>query len=183
MRSRSRSNGSRFAVEVFDEGANSFDAKCSLMGGISAVKSGSRFLIVGFGLLVATGTAKGQGKSAPQQTESQQGAADWRARMQQNHNTEQAIEQQVSRLTKDLELTPDQQKKVRTLAWEHHDRIQKILDTAPPTLTRADFTTQVHAISEEFHNSVNAILTPNQLELMKSMLRRLDTGTEHRRAP
>jgi hypothetical protein len=111
----------------------------------------------------------------------QQGAADWRQRMQQNHNAEQSIDQQVRRLTKDLELTPEQQTKVRELSKDHNAKIQKILDTAPPTLTRQAFMAQVHAISGEYHDAVNAILTPHQLELMKAMLGRLDNGQEHRR--
>jgi hypothetical protein len=76
-----------------------------------------------------------------------------------------------------------QQDKVRQLSKVHNDRIQKILDTGPPTLTYADFQTQVHAISQDFHNAVNAILTPSQLQLMKAMMGRLDSGTEARHAP
>ena len=94
-----------------------------------------------------------------------------------------SVEEQVRRLTKDLDLTPQQQEKVRQLSWVHHDRIQKILDTAPATLTYPDFQTQVHAISQQFHDSVNAILTPHQLELMKGMVGRLDSGMEARHAP
>jgi hypothetical protein len=121
-------------------------------------------------------------QSAPARpTHPMQDAADWRERMQKNHNAEKSIEQQVSRLTKDLELTPAQQDKVRQLSKEHNARIQKILDTAPATLTREDFTRQVHAISAEYHTAVNAILTPHQLELMKAMLGRLDNGQERRR--
>ena len=41
---------------------------------------------------------------------------------------------------------------------------------------------RAHAISQEYHDSVNAILTPHQLALMKSMLGRLDSGQEARRA-
>jgi hypothetical protein len=80
--------------------------------------------------------------------------------MQKNHSADRSIEQQVRRLTKDLDLTPAQQEKVRQLSKEHTDRIQKILDTAPPTLTYEAFTAQVHAISQEYHDAVNAILTP-----------------------
>lgn len=122
-------------------------------------------------------------QTASQDTAPLDGAADWRDRLQKNHNAELGIEQQVSRLTRDLELTPAQQDKVRQLAQVHNDRIQQILDSAPPTLTRADFTTQVHAISQQFHDSVNAILAPHQVELMKAMVRRLDSGQENRRAP
>jgi hypothetical protein len=41
----------------------------------------------------------------------------------------------------------------------------------------------VHAISQEYHDSVNAILTPHQLELMTAMVARLDSGKEKRHAP
>jgi hypothetical protein len=90
--------------------------------------------------------------------------------MQNNHSADRSIEQQVRRLTQDLDLTPEQQVRVRQLFREHNDRIQKILDTAPPTLTYEAFTAQVHAISQEYPDAVNAILTPHQLELMKAMV-------------
>jgi hypothetical protein len=142
-----------------------------------------------FGCLAVVGAAgcgTAQEKAAPQQAQGQQalhGAADWRERMQKNHNAERSIEQQVQRLTKDLDLTPEQQVSVRQLAKEHNDRIQQILDTSPDTLTYQGFQMQVHAISQNFHNSVNAILTPRQVALMKAMVGRLDGGTEQRRAP
>jgi hypothetical protein len=41
----------------------------------------------------------------------------------------------------------------------------------------------VHAISQDYHDAVNAILTPHQLELMKAMVGRLDNGREDRHAP
>ena len=135
------------------------------------MKSLSRLLFVGAVLLGLAGFATAQG------------AADWRERMQTNHNAERSVEQQVRRLTKDLDLTPEQQQKVRQLSKEHNDRIQKILDTAPATLTREEFTAQVHAISQETHDAVNAILTPHQLDLMKAMVSRLDSGQERRHAP
>ena len=136
-------------------------------------------------VLGAAGCGTAQEKAAPPRAQGQapRDAADWRERMQKNHNAEQSVEQQVSRLTKDLDLTPEQQVKVRQLAKEHNDGIQKILDTAPDTLTSQGFQAQVHAISQNFHDSVNAILTPHQLALMKAMVGRLDSGTEQRRAP
>jgi hypothetical protein len=153
------------------------------------MRSVSKVVVLGVAVLAAA-SCKAQEKTPPprapaggQASGSLQGAADWRERMQKNHDAEQSIEQQVSRLTRDLQLLPAQQEKVRQLAHVHNDRIQQILDTAPPTLTRADFTTQVHAISQQFHDSVNAILSPSQLELMKAMVHRLDTGQENRRAP
>jgi hypothetical protein len=43
----------------------------------------------------------------------------------------QSIDQELARLTKDLELTPEQQQQVRPLLEEHHDRIQALLDENP----------------------------------------------------
>jgi hypothetical protein len=139
-------------------------------------------------VLCAAGCAMTPENAAPPKAKAQQahplqGAADWRERMQRNHNADRSIEQQVSRLTRDLDLTPEQQGKVRQLSKEHNERIQKILDTAPPTLTYEAFTAQVHAISRENHDAINAILTPHQLELMKAMVDRLDNGKEDRHAP
>jgi hypothetical protein len=91
-----------------------------------------------------------RGRAQAQQAHPLQGAADWRERMQKNHSADRSIEQQVRRLTKELDLTPEQQEKVRQLSHEHNDRIQRILDTAPPTLTYQAFTAQVYAISQEY---------------------------------
>ena len=150
------------------------------------VRSTSSLLLAGIAALGAGSCAKTQDKPAPSKEEIQQpnalqGAADWRARMQQNHNADSSIEQQVRRLTSDLQLTPAQQDKVRQLSRLHNARIQQILDTAPPSLAYRDFQTQVHAISAEYHDSVNAILTAHQLGLMMAMVGRLDSGAEARR--
>src|SRR5258705_448646 len=51
------------------------------------------------------------------------------ARQQLQHiHTPQSIDQELARLTKDLELTPEQQQQVRPLLQEHHDKIQTLLD-------------------------------------------------------
>ena len=117
------------------------------------MRSISWLLFAGVAMLGAAGCTKTQERAAPprgqaQQAHPLQGATDWRERRQKNHNAERSIEQQVGRLTKDLVLTSEQQEKVRQLSKEHNDRIQTILDTAPPTLTREAFTAQVHAIAE-----------------------------------
>jgi hypothetical protein len=138
--------------------------------------------------LVAVGCAKAQKEPAPPPAQAQRGsslpsATDWRTRMQSNHNADSSIARQVRRLTTDLGLTPAQQTKVRQLSQWHNERIQQILDTAPASLSYGDFQTQVHAISAQYHDSVNAILTPLQLERMKAMVGRLDSGTEARQPP
>jgi hypothetical protein len=145
----------------------------------------SWLIIAGVGLVGVAGCNISKGKSTPIGAQRQQpaaGVSDWRERLQENHNASQSIEQQVRRLTRDLELTPQQQSRVRQLAQLHNARIQAILDTAPPTLTRDSFNAQVHGISRQFHDSVNAMLSPHQLELMREMVGRLDGGTEARRS-
>jgi len=50
-------------------------------------------------------------------------------------------------------------------------------------LTYEAFTAQVDAISQDYDDAVNAILTRHQLELMRAMAGRLDNGKEDRHAP
>jgi len=140
----------------------------------SAMRSMSRLMFVGAAVLGTGGCNTSQQETPPSQSEApranpMQGAADWRQRMQANHNADSSVEQQTRRLTQQLNLTPQQQTKVRQLSRWHNQRIQAILETAPPSLTYQDFQTQVHAISGEYHDSVNAILSPHQLDLMKSI--------------
>jgi len=49
----------------------------------------------------------------------------------QHIHTPESIDQKLAQLTKDLELTPEQQQQVRPLLEEHHDRIQALLDKNP----------------------------------------------------
>ena len=152
------------------------------------MRSMSRMMCVGAAVLGAAGCNTSQQKAPPSQAQApqanpMQGSADWRQRMQANHNADSSVEQQTRRLTQQLNLTPQQQTKVRQLSRWHNQRIQAILDTAPPSLTYQDFQTQVHAISGEYHDSVNAILTPQQLELMKSVVGRGGSRQGRQRSP
>jgi len=73
------------------------------------------------------------------------------ARQQLQHiHAPQSIDQELARLTKDLELTPEQQQEVRPLLQDHHDKIQAVLDKNP-TASRRDLAPQIHAISDEAH--------------------------------
>src|SRR5258708_37268236 len=79
-----------------------------------------------------------------------------------------SIDQELSHLTKDLELTPEQQQQVRPLLEEHHDRIQALLDKNPKA-SRQELAPQIHAISDETHHKIHALLTDHQKELEKAM--------------
>jgi hypothetical protein len=104
------------------------------------------------------------------------------AREQLQHiHTPQSIDQELARLTKDLELTPEQQKQVRPLLEEHHDKIQALLDKNPKA-TRQELGPQIHAISDETHRKIHALLTAHQKESEKAMQQREHNGGENRRS-
>jgi K+-sensing histidine kinase KdpD len=104
------------------------------------------------------------------------------ARQQLQHiHTSQSIDQELARLTKDLELTAKQQQQVRPLLDEHHDKIQALLDKNP-TASRQQLGPQIHAISDETHREIHALLTDHQKELEKAMLHRENNGGENRRS-
>jgi periplasmic protein CpxP/Spy len=92
----------------------------------------------------------------------------------------QSIDQELSRLTKDLELTTEQQQQVRPLLQEHHDKIQALLDKNP-NASRQELGPQIHAISDETHREIHALLTDRQKELEKAMRQRENDGEENRR--
>jgi periplasmic protein CpxP/Spy len=104
------------------------------------------------------------------------------ARQQLQHiHTPQSIDQELARLTKDLELTREQQQQVRPLLEEHHDKIQTLLDKNP-TASRQELGPQIHAISDETHHKIHTLLTDHQKELEKSMQQREHNGEENRRS-
>ena len=93
------------------------------------------------------------------------GAQQPTAREQLQHvHTPQSIDQELARVTKVLELIPEQQKQVRPLLEERHDRIQALLDKNP-TASRQQLGPQIHAISDETHRKIHARLTDHQKEL------------------
>jgi hypothetical protein len=104
------------------------------------------------------------------------------ARQQLQHiHTPQSIDQELARLTKDLELAPEQQQHARTLLEEHHDRIQALFDKNPKA-SRQELGPQIHAISAETHRQIHGLLTNDQKELEKAMQQRERNGEENRRS-
>jgi Spy/CpxP family protein refolding chaperone len=91
-----------------------------------------------------------------------------------------SIDQELDHLTKDLELTPNQRKQVRPLLDEHHDKIQALFDNNPK-LSREDLGPQIHAISDETHHQIEALLTEHQKQLSKAMQERMRQGEGSRR--
>ena len=121
-------------------------------------------------LLGMTGLAVAQANGAQQSA----------AHQLQNIHTPQSIDQELARLTKDLELTPEQQRQVKPLLQEHHDKIQALFDKNP-NASRRELDPQVHAISDETHHQIHALLSDHQKELEKAMQQREHKGEESRR--
>jgi hypothetical protein len=90
-----------------------------------------------------------------------------------------SIDKELDRLTKDLELTSTQQKEVRPLLQEHHDKIQALLDKNPDA-SRQALGPQIHAISDQTHHEIDALLTGHQKQLAKAMVERERNGEEIR---
>jgi hypothetical protein len=86
-----------------------------------------------------------------------------------------SIDQELDHLTKDLELTANQQKQIRPLLDEHHDKIQALIDKNPG-VSRKDLGPQIHAISDETHHEIEALLTDHQKQLAKAMQKRMHDG-------
>ena len=127
--------------------------------------------LIGMLALGMTGIAMAQ-ENAPQP----QGPNQARQGMQ----APRSIDQELDHLTKDLELTPNQRKQIRPLLQEHHDRIQALFDKNP-RLSRKDLGPQIHAISDETHHQIEALLTEHQKQLAKSMQERMRNREESRR--
>jgi len=133
----------------------------------------NRPLTIAYGVMLVLGMA---GPAIGQDNEVQQPPA--RQQLQHIH-TPQSIDQKLAQLTKDLELTPEQQRQVKPLLEEHHDRIQALLDKNPKA-SRQELGPQIHAISDDTHRKIHALLTDHQKELEKAMQHHEHNGAENR---
>jgi predicted HTH transcriptional regulator len=142
----------------------------------------NRHFTLAYGVMLMLGMA---GSAVAQDNAPDKGAQPPSARQQlqqlQQIHTPQSIDQELARLTKDLALTPEQQQKIRPLLNEHHDKIQALLDKNP-TASRQQLGPQTHAISDETHRKIHALLTDHQKELEKAMQQREHSGEESRRS-
>jgi periplasmic protein CpxP/Spy len=118
------------------------------------------------------------GRAVAQDNGEQQPSA--RQQRQRAHAPE-SIDEKLAQITKDLELTPEQQKQVRPLLQEHHDRIQALLDKNPKA-SRQELAPQIHAISDDTHHQIHALLTDHQKELEKAMHPHGHHGEENKRS-
>jgi hypothetical protein len=94
---------------------------------------------------------------------------DWRQQMIARDPGGSIVDHMTARLTSKLDLSADQIGRVRPLLEQQHERILALLLTAPQSLTRDQFLAARHGIAERTHRQVDALLTPDQLELMRNL--------------
>ena len=82
------------------------------------------------------------------------------------------IAEEMNHLTKELELTPAEQKKIMPLLLEHQQRIQALFDQHP-SIPREALRPQIHAISDDTHHEIEALLTDHQRQLAEAMQARM----------
>jgi len=70
---------------------------------------------------------------------------------------------QVAHLAKQLNLTPDQQAKLEPIFADHDQKLAALNASATPDKK------QRHALEQDLHTQLAAVLTPDQLEQMKAM--------------
>ena len=69
---------------------------------------------------------------------------------------------------------------MRPLLEEHDNRIQALLDKNP-TVSREALEPQIHAISDQTHHEIEALLTEYQKQLAKTMEKRMHHAAENKR--
>jgi hypothetical protein len=69
---------------------------------------------------------------------------------------------------------------VRALFEEHHKRIQALLDKKP-NASRQELAARIHAISDETHGEIHALLSDRQRKFEQAMRQREHHGAENRR--
>lgn len=81
---------------------------------------------------------------------------------------------QLERLTRELNLTTDQQAQIKPLLVEHRQKVQALFQDQ--SLSQEDRRTQMRTIGEGTHNSIRAILTDEQKQKFDAMQGRMRHG-------
>ena len=83
-------------------------------------------------------------------------------------NPEQMVDQRLRMMTERLNLTSDQQQKIRPILKSHMEQMRTLRQNT--TLTEEARHTQMQDINKQFHQALEPILTPDQKEKLKEMM-------------
>jgi Spy/CpxP family protein refolding chaperone len=98
-------------------------------------------------------------------------SADWRQQMIDRDPGGAIVDRELQRMTDRLDLTADQAGKLRPMLERQHERILAVLLTAPASLTRDQFMAERQNIRDQMHHEIDALLTPEQVEMAKELRR------------
>jgi len=87
------------------------------------------------------------------------------------HHRPMDVDSELAHLTKELDLTPDQQKQIRPLLVEHQQKEQVLHQDQ--SLSPEQLRTKAHAISDETHKQIEVFLTDEQKQKVKAMQQRM----------
>jgi hypothetical protein len=93
----------------------------------------------------------------------------WRQDLLSNDPGKAGLDRRVDGMERNLSLSSDQAAEVRSILQHGHDRIEALLLTAPPSLTRDQFDAESHQILADTRERIDTVLTADQLLLKKEM--------------
>jgi hypothetical protein len=98
-------------------------------------------------------------------------AANWRQQMIDSDPGGAIVEQMLAHQTDKLALTPAQVARFRPVLERQHEEILSVLLTGPASLTRDQFLAARAAIRNNTRRRLDALLTPDQLEIAHDTLK------------
>ena len=104
---------------------------------------------------------------------------DWRQKMLDGYPGGAKVEHAVDRLSKSLDLSSAQAQRARSILQRQHERILGLLVAGPRSMTRGEFVVAEHEVWADTCQQLDAMLTPDQLQLAHE-LRAPDDGSQRR---
>ena len=98
-------------------------------------------------------------------------SSDWRQQMIDHDPGGAFVDQALARFTAKLGLDSNQALHIRPILERQHQKILALLVAGPPTLTRDQFMADRQAIRDGTRRQLDALLTPEQRELLQELHR------------
>src|ERR1700739_3485783 len=93
------------------------------------------------------------------------------------HHRPMDVDSELPHLTKELDLTPDQQKQIKPLLEEHRQKEQVLHQDQ--SLSPDELRTKAHAISDETHKQIEVFLNDEPQQKVKEMRQRMHPGDQN----
>jgi Spy/CpxP family protein refolding chaperone len=93
------------------------------------------------------------------------------------HHRPMDVDSELAHLTKELDLTPEQQNQIRPLLVEHQQKEQVLHQDQ--SLSPDELRIKAHAISDETHKQIEVFLTDEQKQKVKAMQQRMHHGDQN----